>query len=172
MTTIQFNNRLLGLQDKLLYFALKLTANDEDARDLLQETTLKALTYSGQFAANTNFKAWVFTIMKNTFINNYRRNQKTRNTFDGSEEALKLSSRRNYAPETPETAHNVAEMNHYIDLLEDEFRVPFRMHTDGYKYKEIAEYLQLPIGTVKSRIFFTRKKLQEMLRDSEGSYSN
>jgi RNA polymerase sigma factor (sigma-70 family) len=172
MTTLQFNNRLLSLQDKLLYFALSLTSNDEDARDLLQETILKALTYRNQFTANTNFKAWVFTIMKNTFINNYRRNQKTRNTFDGTDDALRVAYRKNYASETPEMVHSVTEMNHYINRLEDEFRIPFKMHTDGYKYKEIAEHLELPIGTVKSRIFFTRKKLQGMLRDREGSYSN
>ncbi|ASB47791.1 MULTISPECIES: RNA polymerase sigma factor [Marinilabiliaceae] len=170
MTTIQFNNHLLGLQDKLRYFALSLTANDEDAQDLLQETILKALTYRNQFTANTNFKAWVFTIMKNTFINNYRRNQKTKNTFDGGDDANRLAYRSNYASETPEMVHSVTEMNRYIDQLEDEFRIPFKMHTDGYKYKEIAEQLDLPIGTVKSRIFFTRKKLQEMLKDREGSY--
>lgn len=172
MTTIQFNNRLLSLQDKLLYFALSLTSNDEDARDLLQETILKALTYRNQFTANTNFKAWVFTIMKNTFINNYRRNQKSRNTFDGTDDALRSAYRRNYASETPEMVHSVMEMNKYIDRLDDDFRIPFKMHTDGYKYKEIAEQLDLPIGTVKSRIFFTRKKLQEMLQDREGSYAN
>jgi len=172
MTTMQFNDRLLGLQDKLLYFALSLTANDEDARDLLQETILKALTYRNQFTANTNFKAWVFTIMKNTFINNYRRNQKTRNTFDGNEDALRVAYKRNFASETPEMVHSVTEMNRYIERLDDDFRIPFKMHTDGYKYKEIAEQLELPIGTVKSRIFFTRKKLQGMLRDSEGSYAN
>jgi RNA polymerase sigma factor (sigma-70 family) len=171
MTSIQFNNRLLGLQDKLLYFALSLTSNDEDAHDLLQETILKALTYRNQFVANTNFKAWVFTIMKNTFINNYRRNQKTRNTFDGSEDAFKNAFRKNYASETPEMVHSVTEMNQYIEALGDEFRIPFRMHTHGYKYKEIAEQLELPIGTVKSRIFFTRKKLQDVLKDREGSYA-
>ncbi len=172
MTTVQFNNHLMSLQDNLLYFALSLTANDDDARDLLQETTLKALTYRKQFAANTNFKAWVFTIMKNTFINNYRRNQKIRNTFDGNDESLRSAYKQSFASETPETVHNVMEMNSYIDKLDDDFRIPFRMHTEGYKYKEIAENLNLPIGTVKSRIFFTRKKLQAMLKDREGNYAN
>lgn len=172
MTTIQFNNHLLSLQEKLLYFALKLTSNDDDAQDLLQDTILKALTYQNQFTANTNFKAWVFTIMKNTFINNYRRNKKNQNTFDGTEDALKSAYKRNYASETPDMVHSVEEMNKYINRLDDEFRIPFKMHTDGYKYKEIAEQLELPIGTVKSRIFFTRKKLQDMLHDREGSYAN
>lgn len=165
MTAVQFDQRLLSMQDKLLYFALSLTANDEDARDLLQETTLKALTYRDQFVNNTNFKAWVFTIMKNTFINNYRRDQKTRNTFDSTEDAIRSAYKRNYASETPENVYAVMEMNSKVEKLEDEFRIPFKMHTQGFKYKEIAEKLHLPIGTVKSRIFFTRKKLQEMLKD-------
>ncbi|WP_075603651.1 RNA polymerase sigma factor [Saccharicrinis aurantiacus] len=165
MTPSQFNESLLGLQEKLRYFALSLTANEDDASDLLQETTLKALTYRKQFVSNTNFKAWVFTIMKNTFINNYRRVQKTRNTFDSAEDAYRVAFKGNYASETPESVQAVNEMNNSIAKLDDDFRVPFTMHTSGYKYKEIAEKLELPIGTVKSRIFFTRKKLQGMLED-------
>ena len=165
MTAMQFNESLLGLQDRLRYFALSLTANEEDANDLLQETTLKALTYRKQFVSNTNFKAWVFTIMKNTFINNYRRIQKTRTTFDSAEDAYRVAFKGNYTSETPEMVQAVNEMNQSIERLEDEFKIPFTMHTSGYKYKEIAEQLNLPIGTVKSRIFFTRKKLQSMLAD-------
>lgn len=165
MTALQFNNSLLGLQNKLHYFALSLTSNDSDAKDLLQETVLKALTYRSQFVNNTNFKAWVFTIMKNTFINNYRRDQKSRNTFDGTDDALRLANKKNYESETPEVVHSVLELNNVIERLDDDFKVPFRMHTEGFKYKEIAEKLDLPIGTVKSRIFFTRKKLQVMLKD-------
>ncbi|MBI9062409.1 MAG: RNA polymerase sigma factor [Marinilabiliaceae bacterium] len=165
MTAVQFNTRLLSMQDKLLYFALSLTANDENARDLLQETTLKALTYREQFVNNTNFKAWIFTIMKNTFINNYRRDQKTRSTFDSSEDGFGVAYKKNYASETPESVLAVNEMNQKVEKLTDDFRIPFKMHTQGFKYKEIAEELSLPIGTVKSRIFFTRKKLQQMLED-------
>ncbi len=163
MSSTQFNTHLMAVQDKLLYFALSLTANDEDARDLLQETTLKALTYREQFVNNTNFKAWVFTIMKNTFINNYRRNQKTRTTFDSTEDAIRVAYKSNYSSETPENVYAVMEMNQKVEKLDDDFKVPFKMHTQGFKYKEIAEKLDLPIGTVKSRIFFTRKKLQGML---------
>ncbi len=165
MAPAEFNDKLLELQEKLRYFALSLTANEEDANDLLQETTLKALTYRKQFVSNTNFKAWVFTIMKNTFINNYRRTQKTRSTFDSAEDAYRAAYKGNYASETPESVQAVNEMNQSIERLDDEFRIPFTMHTSGYKYKEIAEELNLPIGTVKSRIFFTRKKLQGMLED-------
>ena len=165
MTALQFNNSLLSLQDKLRYFALSLTSNDEDASDLLQETTLKALTYKSQFVNNTNFKAWMFTIMKNTFINNYRRNQKSRNTFDGTEDALRVANKQNYESETPEVIQSVRELTMTIERLDEEFKVPFKMHTEGFKYKEIAENLNLSIGTVKSRIFFTRKKLMDSLKE-------
>jgi RNA polymerase sigma-70 factor (ECF subfamily) len=165
MTTLQFNDSLLGLQDKLRYFALSLTSNDEDAHDLLQETTLRALTYRSQFVNNSNFKSWMFTIMKNTFINNYRRNKKSRNTFDGSEDAIRLANKTSYESDTPDTIQSVNELTLTIERLDDEFKVPFKMHTEGFKYKEIAEKLDLPIGTVKSRIFFTRKKLQTMLKE-------
>lgn len=163
MTAIQFNNRLLSLQDRLLFFAYSLTSNDDDARDLLQETLLKALMYKNQFADNTNFKAWVFTIMKNTFINSYRRNQKSRRAFDGTEDSINLAQNKIKTSETPDSHISVQEMEQKIEQLDDDFRVPFKMHTDGFKYKEIAEELDLPLGTVKSRIFFTRKKLQEAL---------
>ncbi len=165
MTTLQFNNKLLSLQKKLRYFALSLTANQEDALDLLQETTLKALIHRNQFVENTNFKAWMFTIMKNTFINNYRRNQRVCNTFEGSIDAYSNTYLNHYSNETPETVQSHSEMNGLLYELSDEFRIPFKMHCDGYKYREIAEGMNLPLGTVKSRIFFSRKKLRRMLAD-------
>ena len=76
MTKIQFNNELLNLSDQLYFYALRLTSDSEHANDLLQETMLKALTYRDKFTQNINFKAWLYTIMKNTFINDYRRNVK------------------------------------------------------------------------------------------------
>ncbi len=165
MKVLQFNQELLELQDKLKYFALSLTQDDDDANDLLQETTLKALTYRQKFVDNTNLKAWLFTIMKNTFINNYRKIQKNRNTFEKIDDVYSIAFKGSYNSETPENIHSVKEMEQKIELLEDDFKIPFTMHTSGFKYKEIADELDLPIGTVKSRIFFTRKKLQTMLSD-------
>ena len=165
MTQLQFNIALLGLQDKLLCYALSLTSNKEKARDLLQETFLKALTYRDKFTQNTNFKAWIYTIMKNTFINNYRRNMKTKNTFDGADNDFYLNFQNNNIYHSPESVYSSGEITKCINALANEYKIPFTMFVDGYKYKEIAENLNLPIGTVKSRIFFSRKKLQKSLKD-------
>ena len=165
MTQLQFNTALLGLHDKLLYYALSLTTDKDKAQDLLQETYLKALTYREKFVANTNFKAWIYTIMKNTFINNYRRNVKTRNTFDGTNNESHLKFHKDKNCPSPESIYNSKEIIKCINDLENEYKVPFNMFLDGFKYKEIAEDLNLPLGTVKSRIFFTRKKLEKSLKD-------
>lgn len=164
MTQLQFNTALLGLQDKLMFYAISLTADREKANDLVQETFLKALTYRDKFTQNTNFKAWIYTIMKNTFINNYRRNVKTKNTFDLTNSDLHLKLSKDTYP-SPESTYSSKEIARCINELEQEYKVPFNMFLDGYKYKEIADELNLPLGTVKSRIFFTRKKLEKTLHD-------
>lgn len=168
MTQIQFNNALLGLSDRLHYYALSLTTNSERADDLLQETFLKALTYRNKFRPDTNFKAWMYTIMKNTFINDYRRNVKIKKNFDGASNDFHLNHSKDYAYPAPDSFYSTKEINENIDALESEYKVPFTMFLDGYKYKEIADELELPLGTVKSRIFFTRKKLVKSLNE----YSN
>jgi RNA polymerase sigma factor (sigma-70 family) len=167
MTALEFNHQLISLEDKLGRFALSLTANKEDAKDLLQETMLKAITYRDQFVQYTNLKAWTYTIMKNTFINNYRRNIRQNTTFDNTKDLYFLNQNKDTQHVAPDSAYSAQEINKVIDSLEDEFRIPFKMHTEGYKYKEIAQKLDLKIGTVKSRIFFTRKKLMDSLKDYE-----
>jgi RNA polymerase sigma-70 factor (ECF subfamily) len=165
MTQIQFNNQLLELSDKLHYYALSLTTNSERADDLLQETFLKALTYRNKFTQNTNFKAWIYTIMKNTFINDYRRNVKTKKKFDESNNEFHLMLSKDKVYPSPDSFYSTKEINKSINALESEYKVPFNMFLDGYKYKEIAKELELPLGTVKSRIFFTRKKLEKSLQE-------
>ncbi len=165
MTQLQFNNALLGLSDKLHYYALGLTADTEKADDLLQETFLKALTYRDKFTQNTNFKAWIYTIMKNTFINDYRRSVKIKNTFGGTNNDFHLLFTKDKVCPAPDSFYSTKEITKSINALEDEYKVPFTMFLDGYKYKEIADKLDLPLGTVKSRIFFTRKKLGKTLHE-------
>ncbi len=163
MTAIEFNYQLTSLSDSLQRFALSLTTNMEDAKDLLQETFVKAISYRDKFADDTNLKAWTFTIMKNTFINNYRKAVKANTTFDNTDDLYYLNLNRESSVEGPESTISAKEIERHIEKLEEDFRVPFSMHLQGYKYKEIADNLGLKIGTVKSRIFFTRKKLMESL---------
>lgn len=164
MTQLEFNNALVELQDKLFYYALSLTADSDNANDLLQETLLKALSNQDKYIDNTNLKAWMYTIMKNTFINDYRRNKKTRTTFDVSDRSFFFADT-GEGFHSPESAYSSKEIFERIVELEDDFRIPFSMFLDGYKYKEIAEELNLPLGTVKSRIFFTRKKLEKSMSE-------
>lgn len=163
MTAIEFNYQLTSLSESLERFALSLTSNMEDARDLLQETFVKAISYRDKFADDTNLKAWTFTIMKNTFINNYRRLVKSNTTFDHTDDLYYLNLNRESSFETPDSSVSAKEIEHHIEQLEDEFKIPFKMHLQGFKYKEIADNLDLKIGTVKSRIFFTRKRLMNSL---------
>jgi len=163
MTAIEFNYQLTNLSDSLERFAFSLTTNREDAKDLLQETFVKAISYRDKYADDTNLKAWTFTIMKNTFINNYRRMVKANTTFDHTDDLFYLTLRRESSVEAPDSVFSAKEIESHIEKLDDEFKVPFKMHLQGYKYKEIADNLGLKIGTVKSRIFFTRKKLMESL---------
>jgi RNA polymerase sigma-70 factor (ECF subfamily) len=163
MTLIEFNTQVTSLQDNLKAFAHSLTSNHEDAKDLMQETILKALKYRDKFQDQTNLKAWMYTIMKNTFINDYRRRRKTDLIFDDTPENYFLNIGKNKGYVSPESVYSLKEMWGAVDRLEDEYRVPFKRHVEGYKYKEIADELNLPIGTVKSRIFLARKKLMDAL---------
>lgn len=165
MTAVEFSNELIKMEDSLERFALSLTSNRDEAKDLLQETYLKALVYRDKFQEFTNLKAWAYTIMKNTFINNYRKAVRENTTMDHTKDLFLLNNSRSTSMEGPDSQYSFKEINKAVNALEDEFRIPFQMHTEGYKYKEIADKLNLKIGTVKSRIFFTRKKLMESLKD-------
>jgi RNA polymerase sigma-70 factor (ECF subfamily) len=167
MTAHEFNNNLVQLKGNLQRFAMSLTADHETALDLVQDTYLKAITYKDKFTDYTNLKAWVFTIMKNTFINNYRRSVKENTIIDDTQDLYYLNKPHDKGFISPESNYAKEEIEQAIDSLNDEFRIPFKMHIAGYKYHEIADKLGLKIGTVKSRIFFTRQKLMQMLKDYE-----
>lgn len=165
MTTINFEERLMGLQDNLKNFAYQLTANREDAEDLLQDTTLKALDNQEKYLENVNFKGWVFTIMKNIFINNYRKVVRNQTIVDQTEDLYHLNLPQESGFDTPDGSYSVKEILKAINSFSDEYKIPFSMHVAGFKYQEIADKMVLPIGTVKSRIFFARQRLQENLKD-------
>ena len=165
MKSEKFQSNLMQLQGNLLNFAYMLTSNRDDAYDLLQDTTLKALDNEDKYAENTNFKGWVFTIMRNISINNYRRGQRAATVVDTTDNLYHLNLSQDSGLEAPEESFHAAEITSVIDSFPDEYRIPFSMHVAGYKYNEIAEHMHLPLGTVKSRIFFARKKLQERFSD-------
>ncbi len=165
MTQIEFSHKLLSLHENLQYYANMLTSNREEAKDLVQDTYLKALANRDKFADDTNLKAWAYTIMKNTFINNYRRNQKANTIIDNTEDLFYLNIPRKSDFEAPDSHYSEKEIRKSISRLSSDQRLPFEMHTDGYKYKEIADSLNISIGTVKSRIFFTRRKLMDSLKE-------
>ncbi len=165
VTDTLFEKKLVNAQNELHRFAIKLTANIEEADDLLQETSLKALDNREKFTPETNFMGWLYTIMRNIFINNYRKASRDKTYVDQTENMFLLNLNRDYAVDYTEQAYDVKEIHRAVHALPKEYRIPFAMHISGFKYKEIADHLGVPIGTVKSRIFFTRQKLQKELKD-------
>ena len=165
MATQNFQSKLVALQSNMLNFAYMLTSNRDDAQDLLQDTTLKVLDSEDKYVDNVNFKGWVFTIMRNIFINNYRKGVRTATIIDQTEDLYHLNLPQDSGFETPEGSYAAKEITSAIDSLSVEYREAFSMHVQGYKYNEIAEKMNLPLGTVKSRIFFARQRLQENLKD-------
>lgn len=162
---LKVENELLSLQSNMRNFAYSLTLNKDDAEDLLQDTTLKVLDNQDKFAENVNFKGWVLTIMKNIFINNYRKIVRNQTIIDKTEDFHLLNLPQNSGFDSPEGSYAIGEISGSIDAFPDEYRIPFSMHIQGFKYEEIAQTMNLPIGTVKSRIFLARKRLQEQLKD-------
>lgn len=165
MSSKNFQTKLLDLQSNLLNFAYMLTSNRDDAYDLLQDTTLKVLDNEDKYVDNVNFKGWVFTIMRNIFINNYRKVVRSATIIDQTEDLYHLNLPQDSGIDSPEGAIAAKEITAAINTFSDEYRIPFSMHVAGYKYNEIAEKMGLPLGTIKSRIFFARQKLQTMLAD-------
>lgn len=163
--SLNFKDDLVSVQNDLLRFAIKLTSNREEADDLLQETSLKALDNEDKFTPDTNFKGWVFTIMRNIFINNYRRVVREQTFVDHSDNKYQLSMPQESGFDSTEGAYDLKEMRRVVNALVDDYRIPFSMHVAGFKYREIADKLNLPLGTVKSRVFFARQRLQEELVD-------
>lgn len=160
-----FKQRILGIQGNLLSFAYQLTTNREQAQDLLQDTTLKALDNEDKYVDNVNFKGWVFTIMRNIFINNYRQTVRKATVIDQTEDLYHLNISQDSGLDTPEGSFAVKEISAVLNSFSEEYREPFNMFVAGYKYNEIAEKMGLPLGTVKSRIFFARKRMREQLKD-------
>ena len=129
-----FAASVLGMQNNLLSFALKLTLNKEEAQDLVQDTTLKALNNEEKFVDNSNFKGWMLTIMRNIFINNYRKSARENTCVDSSEDLYHLNLSQDSGLQTPEGAHTVKEITEILASFPYDYREPFNLHVAGYKY--------------------------------------
>lgn len=165
MSTAEFGQMLDREYDFLNQLALKLTKQSTDAEDLIQDTYYKALKNKDKFSTGTNLKGWLYTIMRNTFINNYRR-KKNQNTFiDESETQFILNSKVAPADTMTDSAVDSEYILEQINSIDKQYTDAFFMHYNGYKYEEIAEHFNIPLGTVKSRIFLARKKMMEKLAD-------
>lgn len=163
MTTVEFTHQIVGLRGVLAAFTRNFTHDPDERQDLVQDTILKALKYKERFAADTNLKGWLFIIMRNTFINNYRKAQRMRTKTDRTETLLHLHVEDTYTFHRPASAYEYNDLWKNIHAIRDELLIPFKMHLSGYKYQEIAEHLEVPIGTVKNRIFQARQEIQKKL---------
>lgn len=163
MSTTEFDSKFNQLTTLLNSFAYNLTKNLEDSKDLFQETAFRAMTNREKFRPGTNFKAWVFTIMKNIFINNYRKKMKANTIMDSTDNMYYINSGSTIISNGAESNILMKELTKMIEELDDSIKIPFVMHYHGYKYQEIADHLELPLGTVKSRIFFARKELKSLI---------
>ncbi len=164
MTALEFGGHLSEQSSNLKPFALKLTKDLEEANDLVQETILKAFSNQDKFENGTNLKAWLFTIMRNTFITNYQRASK-RNTFIDSTDNLHfINSSESVTQNLAFSNLTMEDINIALANLGETYKKPFLMYYRGFKYHEIATKLTIPIGTVKNRIHIARKELQSILK--------
>ena len=159
----EFNKILLNNADFLKPFAINLTRDSEAANDLYQETLYKALANQEKYSVGTNIKAWLFTIMRNIFINDYRRKAKQKTILDTTPNDYLINLKQATASNTAESGLRMKEIQKAIQQLPEIFKTPFLLYFDGYKYHEIAEVLSEPLGTIKSRIHFARKLLKEQI---------
>lgn len=162
METIGFRHELAAMQGELLCMARKMTAGHGDARDLLQETALRALDNEAKYTPGTNLRGWVFTIMQRIFAGRCRRAAYGVVLLPSVCEAFPAASRAEAGGDA-EAACDLGAARRAVAVLPASFRVPFALYVSGFRYREIAERLDLPIGTVKSRISSARKKLQQEL---------
>lgn len=163
MSAAEFNDLLLSNASPLKPFAVSLTHDQEIAKDLFQETLYKALANQDKYSTGTNIKAWLFTIMRNIFINEYRRKAKQKIMFDNSGNDRLVNLSNVVVRNAGENSLQLQEINRAIYQIPQILKVPFLLYFEGYRYHEISEWLNEPLGTIKSRIHFARKLLKEKI---------
>lgn len=164
MNNITLNNEICNHQSCLEAFAMKFTNDVEDANDLVQDTIIKAIRYHNLYKQGTNLRGWLYTIMKNTYINEYRKGVRRTSFIETSED---LSSYQLYNSASGNLGENkfvMEDINKALGKLQPEYATPFLRYLEGYKYQEISEEMNIPIGTVKTRIHIARQQLKNSLK--------
>ena len=165
MTKKEMADYLVANQKPLWQSAFYLTKNEDDASDLTQSVFLKALCNFEKFTDSTNLGGWLYTIMRNLFINQCRSADQVRISRSDKEYETAPNDLMYGTTESADSRCTMQDIEHAIDILNKEYSIPFRMYVSGYKYQEIADKMNIPLGTVKSRIFIARKKAQAYLTE-------
>lgn len=163
MTPVEFNRELKNVESTLFSFALKLTRDYQDAQDLFQDAAARGFRYCSRFEMGTNFRAWMATIIRNTFINKCRAKKKRRTVSEPIESFTYSIESQNIVANQGEMNMRIQEIYKMLDQINDLYRIPFLMHYQGFEYKDIAEKLDVPIGTVKSRLHTARTQLKDLM---------
>ena len=163
MTAVEFGYALDQMQTSLKPFALKLTRDKDDADDLIQETMFKAYKNREKYTDDTNLKAWLYTIMKNTFFTNYQKMVRRGTFIDTTDNLHFINSSDSKIENDAYGDFALKDINSSIESLKTTYQTPFMMYFSGFKYHEIAAKLSIPVGTVKNRIHIARKLLKDKL---------
>lgn len=161
----EFMDKYSRLQHSLFAFALKLTQNQDDAKDLMQDTLVRAFTYRSRFRKGTNFRAWISTIMRNAFISEYRKRKRRGEMEESIETVMHMVQDKASGTASDQTAH-LKDLIGIIDQLDSKYRLPFLMFLNGFSYIEISQHFDIPIGTVKSRLSTARDRLRHKIKAS------
>ncbi len=164
MNNFSFYRELFYSYERMMPFAIRLTANNEDAKDLVQDTMLTALIHKDKYSEN-NFKGWILTIMRNIFLNNYCKHQNRKNGLEEYEHLMSLQYQDEIQYDYVENDRIIVDAISEIKKLSKGEQLVFMMFISGYKYIEISHKTNIPLGTVKSRIYFIRKKLRLKLKE-------
>lgn len=164
MNELTFNSQICGHRASLMLSAMKFTGNNNDADDLVQDTLIKAIRYENMYKEGTNLRGWLFTIMKNTFINNYRGLLKRKAVILTNEDLLAYPLPSYASRNQGEAKFMMEDINKALHNLQPAYSIPFLRYFEGYKYHEIADELSIPVGTVKTRIYIARKLLKADLK--------
>ena len=169
----RFESDALQYMNQLYAAALRYTKNPDDAQDLVQDTYAKAYTSFHQFEPGTNLKAWLYRVLTTTFINNYRKDQRRPQTSDGEIEDWQLAGAASHTSDQGKSAEDVvlenlpdSDIKRALSDMPEEFRMAvYLADVEGFSYKEIAEIVSVPTGTVMSRLHRGRRILREKLSD-------